>query len=87
MYIVHVKRMTASEIRRNWFRVLDEVLAGETVVIERRGRRVILSAEVPGSERTGPRRPDYSRVLRGDLDDADRWSWDWPGDDGEVEPR
>ena len=31
-----MKRLTASEVRKNWFRVLDEVAAGEGVVLERK---------------------------------------------------
>ena len=78
--------MTASETRRNWFRVLDEVLAGETVVIERNGRRVVLRAEEHSEASAAPRVPDYSKLLRGDLDDADSWSWEWPGPEGDLEP-
>ena len=37
--------MTATEARRNWFRLLDEVAAGEEVVVERGGRRIIIRRE------------------------------------------
>ena len=81
MYDVHVmKRVTASDARKNWFRLLDEVLAGETVVVERKGRRVVLSREKT-SRKDGV--PDYSDLLRaGDLTNADRWGWRWDPEEG-----
>lgn len=79
MYVVHMKRITASAARKNWFRLLDEVVAGETVVVERNGRGVVLRRE------TGKRKgaavgsvPDYSKLLRvPNADRLDRWSWEW----------
>ncbi len=86
MYIVRMKRMTASDTRKNWFRVLDEVLAGETIVVERAGRRVLLKADdTPPSGQVAAAR-DYSSVLRGNVDEADSWSWDWPGPESDIEP-
>ena len=78
--------MTASDTRRNWFRVLDEVLAGETVVVERNGRRVVLRAEDGDQASAASLTPDYSKLLRGDLDDAERWSCEWPGPEGDLVP-
>ena len=40
-----MKRLTASEVRKNWFRVLDEVAAGEGVVLERKGQWLVLRRE------------------------------------------
>ena len=40
-----MKRLTASEVRKNWFRVLDEVAAGEVVVLERKGQWLVLRRE------------------------------------------
>ena len=76
MYIVHMKRTTASEARRNWFRILDEVAAGETVSLERNGRRIlIVAAEESAEERAVP---DYSCIIDApDAADADKWSWAW----------
>ena len=80
--------MTASEARRNWFRVLDRVAAGEIVVIERGGRRIVLRREEDRESEV----PDYSQVIRPrtDVDRADEWSWEWregeglsPAGDGE----
>jgi hypothetical protein len=79
MYNVRMKRVTASEARRNWFRLLDEVIAGETVVVERKGWRVVLRREKQSSE---GKIPDYSGLLRsGDLELADRWGWRWSPDE------
>lgn len=85
-YIVHMKRITASEARRNWFRILDEVAAGAVVAIERHGRRIVLRREESGASAAGDR-PDYGSLLRvPDAGDADAWGWDW-GPDGELSPR
>lgn len=80
----NMKRMTASEVRQNWFRVLDEVLAGEVVAIERKGQRVVLRREEEVSEME--HLPDYSALLQvPGLEAADAWGWDWNADTGEVE--
>lgn len=79
MYIVHMKRVTASEARRNWFRILDEVAAGATVVIERAGRRILLKREDPSEARE--QTPDYGSLIRASsVEEADRWGWSWEGD-------
>jgi hypothetical protein len=79
-----MKRVTASDARKNWFRLLDEVAAGAVVSIERGGRIIVLRrAEV----REQGDLPDYTRLLRAPgAEDADRWSWDWrePGTDLET---
>lgn len=76
-----MKRVTASEARRNWFRLLDEVAAGEAVVIERNGVRVVLERQ---EER--PEIPDYTGLLSAaDLERADEWSWQW-GEGDQLEP-
>ena len=75
MYIVHMKRVTPSQARREWFRLLDEVASGEVIVLERKGQRLVLRRE---SIRAGASPPDYSKLIRvtGD-DDADQWKWMW----------
>lgn len=80
VYNVHMKRVTASEARRNWFRLLDEIVAGETVVVVRDGVRVILRREGDAGE---PSRdtPDYRDVLSvPETERADRWGWEWSED-------
>lgn len=85
MSIVHMKRVTASEARKNWFRLLDEVATGTVVRIERRGITIL----VQRAEETPPdARFDYSSVLRvPQLEDASRWGWEWTGPPGGLEPR
>ena len=71
-----MKRLTASEARRVWFGLLDEVARGEVVVIERRGRRIVLRAESPPPDRDAP--VEYASLLRvPDLEQAHTWSWEW----------
>lgn len=75
-----MKRLTASEVRRDWFRVLDEVAAGEVVVVERKGRRVVLRRADDAALEAQEASPDYSELLDArDVDNADRWGWDWDG--------
>lgn len=83
MYNVRMKRITASEARRNWFRLLDRVLEGEVVAIVRKGARIIIRRE-PESE-TEREPPDYSGIIRvPDADHADDWGWEWEGEDLEF---
>lgn len=85
MYIVHMKRVTASEARKNWFRLLDEVAQGAVVCIERGGRRIILQREPESDEEIKP--PDYSSlILVPELDRADEWGWSWSEEEGTLEP-
>jgi len=85
MYTVHVKRITATDARKNWFRILDEVAAGEEVVVERAGRRIVIRRE---EEATGsPSVPDYSEIIRvPEADRADEWGWEWGGPEGDLTP-
>jgi len=62
LHIAHMKRLTASEARRVWFGLLDEVVRGEVVVIERRGRRIVLRAEPTPPDRDAP--VAYASLLR-----------------------
>ena len=81
-YVVHMKRVTASDARKNWFRLLDEVAAGEVVCIERRGTRILLQRDVDAERDAAV--PDYqSLVTAPGVDKADEWGWVWqgPGDD------
>lgn len=79
--------MTASEVRKNWFRTLDEVLAGETVAIERKGQRVVLRLEKEVTEMEKEVLPDYGTLLHAPgLETADAWGWDWTPETGVAEP-
>jgi antitoxin (DNA-binding transcriptional repressor) of toxin-antitoxin stability system len=81
-----MKRLTASEARRNWFRLLDEVAAGETVVIERKGQRIVIRREtLRGAQRAIP---DYGGLLRvREPERAAEWGWEWEAAEGDVRPR
>ena len=80
-----MKRVTASEARRSWFRLLDEAAAGEVIVIERAGRRILLQRE--GQAGVREEAPDYTRLIRApDVAVADRWSWEWSEDEGDLKP-
>jgi hypothetical protein len=86
MYTVHMKSLTATAARRVWFRLLDEVVAGEVVVIERDGALVELRRRGPRIRRR--KVPDYSDILRvPDLDQADRWHWEWKGPGEPLAPQ
>ncbi len=85
LYTVHMKRVTATEARKNWFRLLDEVANGEVVVVERKGRRLVLQCEERNRDDVTAGVPDYRRFLQvPDADEADRWGWDWAGDEGLI---
>ncbi len=75
-------QITASEARRNWFQLLDRVAAGETIVIERKGRRLLLCRDE--NDATAGEIPDYSAIIRAvaDVSRADDWSWDWDHEGG-----
>jgi hypothetical protein len=82
-----MKRLTASEARKYWFRILDEVAAGEVVVLERKGRRLVLRREDSKSETQDRNLPDYKKLLRAhDADLADEWTWEWHGPEQELTP-
>jgi len=81
-----MKRITATDARKNWFRLLDEVADGEVVLIERAGAKLILKLE----ETAKPvvQAPDYAGLIRvPDVDEADQWSWEWEGSPEGLRPR
>src|SRR5207253_6823846 len=80
MYVVHVKKVAASEARKQWFRLLDEAARGETIVLERHGRRLVLRREETANARTAKPAVDYRRLIRvPHVREADRWRWEWRG--------
>ncbi len=88
LYIVHMKKVTASEARKHWFRLLDDAAQGEVIVLERKGRRLVLRREEPATPGAAAKARDYRRLLRvPDADQADRWSWDWRGPHSRLVPR
>jgi hypothetical protein len=87
LYIVRVKKVTASEARRQWFRLLDEAVQGEVIVVQRKGRRLVLRREDAGKLKATSPSPRYRRLLRvPGADRADRWSWEWKAGGG-LTPR
>lgn len=82
-----MKKVTASEARRQWFRLLDEAARGEVIVVQRNGRRLVLRREELGKTGAASKRPAYRRLLTvPGADQADRWSWEWKGP-GRLVPR
>ena len=82
-----MKRMTASEARRSWFRLLDEVAAGEVVVIARKGRRILIKREAENRSLREDH-PDYAGLVRAtDIENAADWGWDWDGPESELKLR
>lgn len=80
LYVVHMKNVNASEARKHWFRLLDEALSGEVIVVQRKGSRLVLRREEPNEKKHGPETRQYKRLLRvPHADEADRWSWEWRG--------
>jgi hypothetical protein len=76
-----MKKVTASEARKNWFRLLDEVAAGGTVAIDRHGTRVLMVRE----ETAPVGVPDYRELLSvPEADRAHAWGWRWEGEEGEL---
>ena len=87
LYIVRMKNVTASEARRQWFRLLDEAAQGEVIVVQRKGRRLVLRREDVGKAKAASPAPVYRRLLRVPrVDQADRWSWEWTPE-GDLAPR
>lgn len=81
-----MKRVTATEARKNWFRLLDEVAEGEVVLIERGGARLRLALAEPAEPSAGI--PDYRGLIRmPDAGSADQWGWEWDGSSEGLRPR
>jgi antitoxin (DNA-binding transcriptional repressor) of toxin-antitoxin stability system len=73
-----MKQVTASEARKNWFRLLDEALDGEVIAVQRKGHRLVLRREDVAKSRNTKAARQYKRLLQvPDDDKADQWSWDW----------
>ncbi len=86
LYDVHMKRVTASEARKNWFRLLDEVAQGEVVCVERNGKRIVLQADEEPAEAAAV--PDYRALLEvPDAASADLWGWEWAGPGQDLAPK
>ena len=70
-----MKHVSASEARKNWFKLLDEAAQGEVIGIQRSGRTVVLRAH--HKKRAVP---SYAGLVSfPDADEADTWGWAWTG--------
>ncbi len=88
LYIVHMKNVTASEARKNWFRLLDEALDGEVIAVQRKGHRLVLRREELADNRNAKGTLQYKRLLRvPSAEKADRWSWEWRGAESSLVSR
>jgi len=83
-----MKKVAASEARKQWFRLLDDAARGETIVLERHGRRLVLRREETDRTRARKLAVDYRRLIRvPHVGEADRWSWEWRGPDRQLASR
>jgi len=70
-----MKHVTASEARKNWFKLLDEVSNGESIAINRNGKNVVMRLETRKKRQIIP---NYKRMIQvPDADNADKWGWKW----------
>jgi hypothetical protein len=75
MYIVHMKYVTASEARKNWFQLLDQAAKGEVIAIQRDDKKLVLQLA-----KRKQRIPSYKGLINfPDADEADTWGWEWKG--------
>ena len=78
MYAVRMRSVTPTEARKNWFRLLDDVAAGEVIEIRRGSSRIVLRCEPVGDDEVPP---DYSGALQvNNASGADTWGWEWSED-------
>ena len=68
------KRYHVAQLRAQLARALDEVERGETVVIERRGRRFLLTAQEPNAP--WPARPKPQVEIRDPALLDGQWGWE-----------
>ena len=71
------KRYHVAQLRAQLARALDEVERGETVVIERRGRRFLLTAEEPSAPWPARGKPQLEIRDPALLDG--QWGWEYAG--------
>lgn len=80
-----MRRVTASDARKNWFRILDDVAAGDVVVVERGDRRILIQREE--TTVTDEPVPDYTGLLSApESGRAERWGWEWSQSGGDLQP-
>jgi hypothetical protein len=83
-----MKNVNASEARKHWFRLLDEALEGEVIVVQRKGARLVLRREESKERKNGSEMKQYKNLLRvPNADRADQWSWEWKGSESALVSR
>ncbi len=83
MYTVHMPRFTATEARKQLFRLLDSAEKGEEVILERRGTRFRIMLD------PGPKSGDHP-IAPLNVTDKDVLSGEWTwtaGAEGELQFR
>lgn len=82
MYIVPMKRFTASDARRELFRILDSVEKGEVIVLERKGVRFRLILD---RDESRPEEGTRKRLMiRDPAVLSGEWTWT-ADDDGQLQ--
>ena len=73
-----MRSISATEARKNFFRLLDTAVKGEPVVITRHGVALELVRSLP--KKKGSRKSaslNYKQAIIGPLASADKWGWEW----------
>ena len=71
LYVVRMKHITASEARKNWFKLLDEASHAESIAINRNGKSLVLRLE---TRKKRQNIPNYKKIIQvPDADNADKW--------------
>lgn len=75
-----MKQVGATEARKDFFKLLDKVVEGETVVIKRKGVNLRLVREPQVKKKS--KKIQYHRYIQGAVDQADQWNWVWSPSEG-----
>ncbi|MBI4412306.1 MAG: type II toxin-antitoxin system Phd/YefM family antitoxin [Deltaproteobacteria bacterium] len=69
-----MRQVTATEARKEFFKLLDAAARGETVVIERGGVPLrLVRGKLPKKKIS----VDYTKYFHSPVNDADLWTWEW----------
>ena len=80
LYIVQMKRFTASQARQHLAAALDAVEHGEPVIIERRGLRFVITTERLPAKQSKKRKSQLDFV--DPALDSGNWRWTWQAEGG-----
>ncbi|MBI2336040.1 MAG: type II toxin-antitoxin system Phd/YefM family antitoxin [Deltaproteobacteria bacterium] len=76
-----MKQFSATEARKNFFKLLDSAVEGETVTIKRKG---IVLKLVPSRPQKTKKVSGYSPYIHSDVSKADQWVWHWDPNKGLI---